>query len=80
MTDNRLRAGFWFKPKAFGYGATPATWQGWLVVVLFVLLVGVILHLAMPRHPLFLALLAPLALGLVWISWAKTDGDWRWRS
>ena len=25
----------WFKPKRFGYGVTPATWEGWLVTVLF---------------------------------------------
>jgi len=21
----------WFKPKKFGYGATPSTWEGWAV-------------------------------------------------
>ncbi len=80
MTEEDVRPGFWFKPRAFGYGATPVTWQGWLVVTLFVLLTGLILRLAMPRHPLFLALLAPLTLALIWISWAKTDGEWRWRA
>ena len=28
---------YWFKPKAFGYGATPTTWEGWLVVLGFVI-------------------------------------------
>ena len=25
----------WFKPKRFGYGATPASWEGWLATALF---------------------------------------------
>lgn len=25
--------GYWFKRKAFGWGWTPVTWQGWLVTV-----------------------------------------------
>jgi hypothetical protein len=29
----------WFRPKEFGYGATPITWEGWLATLLFVLLV-----------------------------------------
>jgi len=29
----------WFAPKDIGYGATPITWEGWLVTLLFVLLV-----------------------------------------
>ena len=28
--------GYWFKRKLYGWGWTPATWQGWLVVALFV--------------------------------------------
>ena len=25
---------YWFRPKRYGYGATPITWQGWLLTVL----------------------------------------------
>ena len=79
MSNDGGREGYWFKPKAFGYGATPVTWQGWAVVAGFVALVGILVRWAMPQHPMFLVLLVPLTLALVWISWAKTDGDWRWR-
>ena len=24
---------YWFRQKKFGYGATPNTWQGWVVVI-----------------------------------------------
>ena len=23
---------YWFRPKRYGYGATPVTWQGWVLV------------------------------------------------
>lgn len=80
MIEDGVRPGFWFKPKAFGYGATPVTWQGWLIVAGFIVLVGAITRFALPDHPLFLVLLAPVALALIWITRIKTDGDWRWRS
>lgn len=28
----------WFKRKTYGWGWTPATWQGWLVLALFLVL------------------------------------------
>jgi len=31
--------GYWFKAKWYGWGWTPATWQGWLIVFLYVALV-----------------------------------------
>lgn len=30
---------YWFKAKRYGWGWYPATWQGWLCMMLFVLLV-----------------------------------------
>jgi MFS superfamily sulfate permease-like transporter len=29
---------YWFIRKTYGYGWTPATWQGWMVIGVFVLL------------------------------------------
>jgi hypothetical protein len=31
--------GYWFKRKPFGWGWTPAKWQGWSVVLLYVILI-----------------------------------------
>jgi len=28
----------WFRPKTFGIGMTPATWQGWVALLVFVAL------------------------------------------
>jgi hypothetical protein len=32
---------YWFKPKRYGYGATPATWEGWAFTGLIVAIVAV---------------------------------------
>ena len=29
----------WFKRKTYGYGWTPATWQGWLIIAVWIGLV-----------------------------------------
>ncbi len=31
--------GYWFKRKMYGWGWTPVTWQGWLVIGVFVVLI-----------------------------------------
>ena len=36
---------YWFKPKTYGYGATPANWKGWAAVAVYV---AVILALTLP--------------------------------
>ena len=34
---------YWFRPKRYGFGATPITWQGWAVTIATVLaMVGVV--------------------------------------
>lgn len=29
---------YWFKAKPYGWGWTPATWQGWVTIIIFVIL------------------------------------------
>lgn len=29
---------YWFRAKRYGYGWVPCTWQGWLVVVVYIVL------------------------------------------
>jgi len=70
---------YWFRPKRYGYGATPVTWQG---VVLVVVAASLVLRLT-ERHLWTLAALlafdAVAVAALVIISRRKTDGEWRWR-
>lgn len=87
MEGNRGRA--WFVPKAYGYGASPWSWQRWALVAGFVaavvLLALVLIVRASDGEPgagrllLFFALTAVLALVLAMIAKATTDGEWRWR-
>jgi hypothetical protein len=77
---------YWFKPREYGYGATPVTWQGW-VLTIATMIVVVMASLLVPA----LAEGSPWALSAVVIDVAavaalwiigrrKTDGEWRWRS
>jgi len=76
---------YWFKPKRYGYGATPVTWQGWAVTIAAIAaIVAASLSLATAdQGPL--SWLAAFAIDLVVIvsllivSRRKTEGEWRWR-
>jgi hypothetical protein len=75
---------YWFKPKRYGYGATPTTWQGWAVTLGTVaVMVAVSVYLRLTGHGWGLAMQLPfdaLALGfLAIVVHRKTDGEWRWR-
>lgn len=74
-----IRSGYWFKPKRYGFGAVPVTWQGWLATLSLVVIAAALANLAQHGRPAFLALLAPLVLGFLWLCWTRTDGGWRWR-
>jgi hypothetical protein len=81
----------WFKPHAYGYGATPANWKGWAATAGFVLVVvatalatfGWQLDGGTPPSVLqigaWLLAVAVLAVGFVRLARAKTDGQWGWR-
>jgi hypothetical protein len=42
----------WFKPKQFGYGWTPASWQGWVLTLIITVapLIGIFWLIA-HHHP-----------------------------
>jgi hypothetical protein len=74
----------WFRPKRYGYGATPSNWKGWLATGSFVVFTTVLVIVLKPHRDFASALAAYgtlLAITLVfaWIAWKKTDGAWRWR-
>ncbi|HVX34614.1 MAG TPA: hypothetical protein VHC71_00155 [Hyphomicrobium sp.] len=78
-------AEYWFRPKKYGFGATPITWQGWAVTLATVLaMVAVTVFLRLHTRS-FLGLVGlfafdALALGvLLVVSRRKTDGEWHWR-
>jgi hypothetical protein len=78
---------YWFKPKRYGYGATPTTWQGWALTLgtVAVMLAGSLYLQFTARDHLVLAITLmlafdALALGFLTIAVRrKTEGAWRWR-
>jgi hypothetical protein len=76
----RVRPGYWFRPKYFGFGATPVTWQGWLAVAVMLAVTVPVAVYAGRHYPAYIVLVAPLVALFTWICRLKTDGEWRWRS
>ena len=84
-------ARYWFKPKTYGYGATPVTWQGWVVTLgaAAVLVQLAFVFIAWPAQAhtgpglagllVWAGLEAMVIVGLIAIGHAKTDGEWNWR-
>jgi len=78
-------ARYWFRPKRYGYGATPVTWQGWVLTlgtVLAMVAVSLTLRLTERSYWGLAALFAfdVFALAaLAIVSYRKTEGGWRWR-
>ncbi|WP_394652507.1 hypothetical protein [uncultured Sphingomonas sp.] len=72
------RPGYWFLPKAYGYGAYPATVMGWAVLFGYMLALGVTVQ-ALPTDGARIILGTALTIGLVIVVAVKTDGGLRWR-
>jgi len=76
---------YWFRPKRYGYGATPTTWQGWaliLGVVAAMVAVSLYLRLTEPHYWALAVLVAfdVFALAtLLLVARRKTEGGLRWR-
>ena len=78
---------YWFKPKRYGYGATPVTWEGWAVVLISAALMAgsiiVMERFAGAANPAgWLIWAVVVAAGVLWVvqfSRRCTDGEWRWR-
>jgi hypothetical protein len=77
---------YWFRQKKFGYGATPSTWQGWVLAIVSCLaLFGVVLLGPAIRDNSLRALWMVLGSAAVVvpstvIAYFKTEGGWRWRN
>lgn len=78
----------WFMAKRYGYGWHPVTKEGWLVVIVFILLIElppvsvILLGIRIPDAQfvaLFLPYAAVLTALLIWISVKKGERvGWRW--
>lgn len=76
----------WFRHKKFGYGAgLPTCWQGWALMIGYIVAVGLEVLLCkafLPPAlggPLSLIILVALTIPLLRIAQARTEGGWHWR-
>lgn len=78
--------GFWFKRKLYGWGWTPARWQGWVVIGVYVVavlamafLVTVVAATPEAEAKLFLASFFILTVLLVLVTyWKGEPPRWQW--
>ena len=77
---------YWFRPKTYGYGATPTTWQGWAVTIGSVIVIAAAALLILsyrgqsPAAWIIFFAFEALVLAALWIVCRrKTEGEWRWR-
>jgi hypothetical protein len=77
---------YWFKPKRFGYGATPSSWEGWAVVAAYALLIWAsvtVMAMHQGSDSIFVAMIAVMlaaTVALFAICKKKTDGSWGWNA
>ena len=75
----------WFRPKQYGYGATPVTWQGWVITIAAVIVLVAATYSLTALSAINLWFWAALLVDavvvatLLVVSRQKTDGEWRWR-
>ncbi len=70
----------WFAPKRYGYGSgLPISWQGWLVMIAYLILVIGAAIFVSEKPIIFFGILVPATLGLIIVTARTTRGGWRWR-
>lgn len=74
---------YWFKPKRYGLGASPTSWEGWAVTAVYVAAIAALALRFGDEHGqhsvAFIAIGTALTIVFVGICWAKTEGGWHWR-
>lgn len=74
----------WFKRKTYGWGWTPVTWQGWLVIGAYLAVVFLFVYIASlfssPKAPLIF--LVPIAFAtalMIYVCYKKGESPrWQW--
>ena len=71
----------WFPAKRYGWGwGLPCRWQGWVVLGVWIVLMGLSAWLLLPKHyGLFQGAVWTLAGALIAVCWWKGEKPrWRW--
>lgn len=77
---------YWFKRKTYGWGWTPATWEGWLTIVLWAVAFVIFLTISNKNATsdsqvvfTFVIPILVMSFILILISWLKGETPrWQW--
>ena len=70
----------WFKPKLYGYGAAPCTWEGVAATIVFAVVLAIAIIATRPfGRAVTIAVEVPLVVGFIVLARAKSSAPWRWR-
>jgi len=73
----------WFKAKKYGFGWYPSTWQGWMVILIYVIIFSILVYIFETNVekyliPYIISIII-LSLLLIYISYKKGEkAGWRW--
>jgi len=83
LKDNK--EGYWFKKKLYGWGWTPATWQGWLTILIYVVLLvlaSVTFKKSYQEGDFIFAFISPVILitaAFIFVAYIKGEKPgWQW--
>lgn len=74
---------YWFKRRRYGYGWTPVTWQGWMSILIYgLIIVADVVFLVLGSRDnvgLFVLIVLLATTSLILISYVKGPSPrWRW--
>ncbi len=73
---------YWFPAKRYGWGwGFPSTWQGWLVLIVYAVCLGLLVHFVPPssNRTEFLLGVGGLSVLLTIVCWCTGEPPhWRW--
>ena len=74
---------YWFKAKTYGCGWYPATWQGWLILSVYLVILGLLVYILqtnVAKYLVFYFISVFVFTGLlIYISYKKGEPTkWRW--
>ncbi len=72
---------YWFKRKLYGWGWTPATWQGWAVLAVFAvgIFIDAFFYLQQDKPVEYFLVLAVLVGAVIGIAYKKGEKPkWQW--
>lgn len=77
---------YWFKAKTYGYGWTPSTWQGWVVILVYVVILALLVYNTQSQHLsdadsalTFVPQVLVVTVILIVVAWKKGEpARWRW--